>query len=115
MKPAVLVTGGAVRSERHLSGHIGKLKRGILGGLTAAMVTAPLQWAPLAAQAQEAPKDIVATQVRAQGHPCKDPQSAERDQAASKPDQPVWLLQCQDASYRVRLTAGMAAQIQRID
>jgi hypothetical protein len=81
-----------------------------------AMVAAPLQWmAPPAAQAQEAPKDIVATQVRAQGHPCKDPLSAQRDQTASKPDQPVWLLQCQDASYRVRLIAGMAAQIERID
>ena len=64
---------------------------------------------------QESPADIVATQVRAQGHPCKNPQGAQRDQAASKPDQPVWLLQCQDASYRVRLVAGMPAQIERID
>jgi hypothetical protein len=99
-----------------LSGHIGKLKLGILVGLAAAMVAAPLPWAqPMLTFAEETPKDIVATQVRAQGHPCKDPQSAERDQAASKPDQPVWLLQCQDASYRVRLISGMAAQIQRID
>jgi len=67
------------------------------------------------ALAQETPGDIVATQVRAQGHPCKNPQSAQRDQAASKPDAPVWLLQCQDASYRVRLISGMAAQIERID
>ena len=84
----------------------------IIAGLAVVMVAA----APTpAALAQETPTEIVATQVRAQGHPCKDPQSAQRDQAASKPDEPVWLLQCQDASYRVRLIAGMAAQIERID
>jgi hypothetical protein len=27
----------------------------------------------------------------------------------------VWLLQCEDASYRVRLIADMAAKVERID
>ena len=98
-----------------LRGHIAKLRLWLFGALTGAMVAAPFQWATSAAMAQETPEDIVATQVRAQGHPCKDAQSAQRDQAASKPDEPVWLLQCQDASYRVRLISGMAAQIERID
>ena len=84
-------------------------------GLAYAMVAMALPWAAERALAQETPEDIVATQVRAQGHPCNNPQSAQRDQAASKPDAPVWLLQCQDASYRVRLISGMAAQIERID
>ena len=100
-----------------LRGHIAKLKLFALAGLAGAMAVAALPWAAPAtpAFAQETPEDIVATQVRAQGHPCKDAQSAQRDQAASKPDEPVWLLQCQDASYRVRLISGMAAQIERID
>jgi hypothetical protein len=34
---------------------------------------------------------------------------------ASKPDEDVWLLQCEDASYRVRLIADMAAKVERID
>ena len=100
-----------------MSGHIAKLRLWVFAALAGAMAVAGLPWAAPATQAfaQETPEDIVATQVRAQGHPCKDPQSAQRDQAASRPDQPVWLLQCQDASYRVRLISGMAAQIERVD
>ena len=61
------------------------------------------------------PKDDIATQVRAQGFPCDQPQSAERDAEASKPDEAVWLLRCEGASYRVRFIPDMAAQIERID
>jgi hypothetical protein len=34
---------------------------------------------------------------------------------ASKPDEDVSVLQCEDASYRVRLIPDMAAKIERID
>ena len=43
------------------------------------------------------------------------PQSAIQDMQASKPDEDVWLLQCEEASYRVRLIADMAAKVERID
>jgi hypothetical protein len=74
-----------------------------------------LAYAPLAVKAQEDPKDIVAVQVRSQGHECKSPQSAEMDQAASIPDEPVWILKCENATYRVRMKPDMAAVIEVMD
>jgi hypothetical protein len=38
-----------------------------------------------------------------------------RDAQASKPDEEVWLLRCEGASYRVRLIPDMAARVERID
>ena len=38
------------------------------------------------------------------------PQSAERDVAASAANQAVWMLRCQNASYRVTLIPNLAAQ-----
>jgi hypothetical protein len=40
--------------------------------------------------------------------------SAERDPAENKPDEPVWILACQDARYRVRLMGDMAAKVERL-
>jgi hypothetical protein len=62
----------------------------------------------------ESPKDDIAAQIRAQGYACDQPQSATRDAQASKPDEEVWLLRCEGASYRVRLIPDMAAQVERI-
>ena len=63
----------------------------------------------------ESPKDDIAAQIRAQGYACDQPQSATRDPQASRADEEVWLLQCEGASYRVRLIPDMAAQVERIN
>jgi hypothetical protein len=63
------------------------------------------------AVADETPKEIVAAKIRMQGFACHKPVSAERDSAASKPNEAVWLLRCQDYSYRVRLVPNMAADV----
>ena len=63
----------------------------------------------------ESPKDDIAAQIRAQGYACDQPQSATRDAQASRPDEEVWLLRCEGASYRVRLIPDMAAQVERIN
>ncbi len=63
----------------------------------------------------EGPEDDIAAQIRAQGYTCDKPQSATRDDQASKPDEAVWVLRCEGASYRVRLIPDMAAQVERID
>jgi hypothetical protein len=69
-----------------------------------------------AAHAQtETPANIVATQIRRQGYECHKALSAERDQAASKPDEVVWVLRCDNATYRVRLHPDMAAEVKRIN
>ena len=67
------------------------------------------------ASAQEDPTNIVADQIRAQGYKCDSPQSAKRDAQASKPDEAVWILQCESGSYRVRLVPDMAATVEKID
>jgi hypothetical protein len=77
-----------------------------LGIATAALV-------PVAV-ADDAPQDTLAAQVRVQGLACGTPQKAERDLALSKPDEAVWVLTCDNATYRVRLIPHMAAKIEQI-
>jgi hypothetical protein len=67
------------------------------------------------ASAQEDPTNIVADQIRAQGYKCDSPQSAKQDAQASKPDEAVWILQCESGSYRVRLIPDMAAKVEKLD
>jgi hypothetical protein len=67
------------------------------------------------ALAQEVPTNIVADQIRAQGYKCDSPQSAKQDAQASKPDEAVWILQCESGSYRVRLIPDMAAKVEKLD
>lgn len=65
--------------------------------------------------AGEQAKDIIASQLRRQGVTCDQPESAERDSAASTPNETVWVLRCKNAAYRVRLVPDMAAAVDRID
>ena len=70
----------------------------------------------LAAQASdEMPAQIIAVKVRKQGHYCDKPLRVERDRDRSMPNGRVWVLECDNATYRVRLIPDMAAQIERLD
>ena len=64
---------------------------------------------------EEMPKEVLAVQVRKQGFSCASALSAQRDPARSKPDEAVWILTCEGATYRMRLVPDMAAAIERID
>ena len=68
---------------------------------------------PAAAQ-QEMSAEIIAVQIRKQGFACEEAQTAVRDRQASAPNAAVWILRCKNATYRVRLTPDMAAQVERI-
>jgi len=74
---------------------------------------AALTGLPVAAQAQTAAGDIAA-QIRQQGYRCDEPTSATKDAKRSKPDMSVWVLKCQNASYRVRLVPDMAARVVKL-
>jgi hypothetical protein len=63
----------------------------------------------------ETAKDIVATTVRAQGHPCDQPERAVRDEAASAPDRAVWVLDCANATYWVRYDNDVPAEIRQLE
>jgi hypothetical protein len=56
----------------------------------------------IAAEPLEDPMNILAAQLRDQGYECNRPKSAERDVQASKPDEQVWIVQCENAKYRMR-------------
>jgi hypothetical protein len=51
----------------------------------------------------------VAAAVRDRGYPCMAPVSIQRDEAASGPDEAAWLVDCQDARYRVRFMGDTPA------
>lgn len=67
------------------------------------------------AEEDETPANIIAVQIRKQGYPCDNAQRAVRDPQLSKPDLPVWILTCDNATYRVRLVGNMAAHVEKLD
>ena len=64
--------------------------------------------------AKEAARDLLAT-IRDQGYRCTKPVSAQRDLARSKPDETVWLLSCENDTYRVRFFPDMPARVERLN
>jgi len=66
------------------------------------------------AQAQEPTPDLLAAQIRDQGYRCVKPIGAQRDRARSRPDEAVWVLRCENHTYRIRLIPDMAARVTRI-
>lgn len=84
----------------------------VLGAL--AVLGVALSATPPHAEDLEKIKNIVADQIRDQGYKCDSPSGAVRDTAVSKPDEAVWLLTCEDASYRVHLVPDMAARVERL-
>lgn len=61
------------------------------------------------------PQEIIATQIRQQGFTCEKPKSAERDSEESKPGAVVWILTCENATYKVRLRPNMAADVEKTE
>jgi hypothetical protein len=68
----------------------------------------------VAQAAGEAPKDVLAAQIRTQGVACDKALSAVRDAKRSKPDHPVWVLKCSNATYRISRFPDMAAQVEQL-
>jgi hypothetical protein len=63
----------------------------------------------------ETPAEIIAAQIRKQGYTCGKAESAGRDVDASKPNVLVWILNCDNARYRVRVIPNMADKVERLD
>ncbi|MGH6941742.1 hypothetical protein [Hypericibacter sp.] len=59
-------------------------------------------------------RSILADQVREQGHACSNAIEAHRDPELSRPDMPVWILSCSNATYRISVRPDMAARIETI-
>jgi hypothetical protein len=67
-----------------------------------------------ATAAEELPKNVLAAQIRSQGIACDKPQRATRDTKLSKPDHEVWVLKCENATYRISRYPDMAAKVEQL-
>ena len=86
-----------------------------LNAMTSGVPDAQAQGQQVAQAANdEVPPDIIAVQIRKQGYTCTNPRHAKRDPQASKPDEPVWILTCENATYRVRLVGNMADHVEKM-
>ena len=63
----------------------------------------------------EDPTDIIAAQIRAQGYACDNPKGAKRDPDLSQGEDTGWILDCGDATYKVKLVPDMAATVKKIE
>src|SRR6476646_8428862 len=67
-----------------------------------------------AAHAEEAAAEVLAAELRRQGHRCEGQSNAERDAERSRPDETVWVVRCTNATYRMRLIPHQAAQVEQL-
>lgn len=67
-----------------------------------------------AARADDGALNVLADQLRLQGFACDHPQSAKPDPDASRPNERVWIVACDGASYRMRIVPNMAAQVEKM-
>ena len=89
----------------------GLMLNALTSGVPDAQAQAPVQ---IAASDDEMPAEIIAVQIRKQGYECINPKSAKRDPKASEADLPVWILTCENATYRVRLVGNMADHVEKL-
>ncbi len=88
------------------------MERRILGILAFVVATEERMAGALA---QEAAKDVIATQVRAQRHLCESPESAKIDESTATPGEQSWILRCKNATYWVKLIPHRSADIKRVE
>jgi hypothetical protein len=60
-------------------------------------------------------KEIIAAKVRKQGYVCEAPKSAVPDPEITEPGAKGWMLECENASYKVMLNPHAAAKIEQVD
>ena len=67
----------------------------------------------LVAKAETA-KSKLAAQIRAQGFACDKPLHATRDVKLSKPNYAVWVLKCENATYRIGRYPNLIANVEKL-
>ncbi len=69
----------------------------------------------LADSGLEPPMDLLASQIRDQGFTCNKPKTAKRDDNASRPNAVVWILTCENDTYRMTVVPNLAAKVEKLD
>jgi len=67
------------------------------------------------AAAQDSAVAVIGDQVRSPGYACSNAISAERIEAESRPEEPVYLLKCEGATYKVRIVPDQAAEVTKVE
>ena len=80
-----------------------------------ALAAACLFYSAVGSMAQDDVAMLVADQVRSQGFACPRAISAERDAAESAPNETVYVLKCEGATYRVVLIPDQAAKVTKVE
>jgi hypothetical protein len=62
----------------------------------------------------ETVKNMLAPQIRTQGFACDKPLQVRRDAKLSKPDYEVWVLKCENATYRIGRYPDLAAKVEKL-
>ena len=62
----------------------------------------------------DAVKSKLAAQIRTQGFACDKPLEATRDAKLSKPNYAVWVLKCENATYRIGRYPNLAANVEKL-
>lgn len=58
------------------------------------------------------PLEVVAAAVRVRGHACESPESATRDEEASRPDRAAWTITCESGRYQVIFEGDTGARVE---
>jgi len=66
------------------------------------------------AMGREAPINLLEI-IQQQGYPCTKPISTQSDSAHANSGEVIWVVKCEDATYRIRLIANRPAQVERIN
>jgi len=65
--------------------------------------------------ADEPTPDLLASQIRDQGFTCDKPKSAQHEASQSKPNETVWILICENESYRMTVVPDLAAKVEKLN
>jgi hypothetical protein len=92
----------------------GRTRGGPIFLATTLAAMAQLNFATVIAAQSETTAGIIAAQLRRQGVSCTAPESAIQDRENSAANETVWVVRCQESTYRVRLVPRMRAQIEPV-
>ena len=83
--------------------------------LAAASITSANVCAARAQGLNETTPEILASQIRDQGFACDKAKSAEQEVKQSRPNETVWILTCENDTYRMTLVPDMGARVEKLN
>ena len=76
----------------------------------------PVGIGPAMSQSADEPtRDLLASQIRDQGFTCEKPKGAQQETKESKPNETVWILTCENDTYRMTVIPDMAAKVEKLE